>query len=441
MKISSLSVCFDIRNLKQTNKEETMKHITMSTKEINQIAIFEKLKKREITQILAAQILKLTSRQVRNKIKRYIKDGPGGLVHRRRGSLGNRAWCRKIRDQVMAIIKEYYPDFGPTFAAEKLAKHHAIFINKETLRKSMIKEGIWHGKKRKSKHCKLRERREIFGIMIQLDGSKHDWFEGRAPRCTLLVFIDDATSKIVWAEFVTGESVENVMHASYGYFWKYGLPFSMYVDNGSVFSVNTGNPDRTKVTQYERAVAELGIEMIHARSPQAKGRVERVNQTLQDRLVKEMRLANISTIDEANRFLREKYLDEHNAKFAVPAARLGDAHRPLDGYNLDRTLCIKEKRIVTNDFTISFHKRIVQIEPQSNVIVRPKDEVAVLKLLDGSLVLLLRSKQLSFTEVKKQRIKPIIERTYSNVYHRPAPNHPWRNYQAGIPQLAKMEVI
>lgn len=407
-----------------------MDHITMSRKEINQIVILERLKKGEIMQVVAAQILKLSPRQVRNKMQRFKEYGPAGLVHKRRSSTGNRAWAKEIRNKAMEIIKEYYPDFGPTFAVEKLAQNHAIYTNKETLRKAMIQEGIWRGKKHKIKHRKFRERKAIFGMMIQLDGSEHDWFEGRAPQCTLLVFIDDATSTIIWAEFVTGESVENVMCSSYKYFRKYGLPIALYVDNASVFRVNIGNSDRARITQYERAAKELDIEMIHARSSQAKGRVERVNKTLQDRLVKELRLANISTMAEANRFLREKYLDKHNAKFAVPAITSGDAHRPLDGYDLDHILCIKEKRIVANDFTISYRNQLLQIESQSKVIVRPKDEITVLKLLDHSLVLTTRGKQLPFTEIKKRPVKTKIERIYPNIYRKPALNHPWRSQWA-----------
>lgn len=403
-----------------------MDHITMSRKEINQIAIFEKLKKKEITQVVAAQMLKLGVRQMRNKMQRFNKQGPAGLVHRRRGTIGNRSWDKEIRALAIEIIREYYSDFGPTFAAEKLAQKHSVFVNRETLRRSMIKEGIWQFKRHRGKYRRLRERKAIFGLMIQLDGSEHDWFEGRAPRCTLLVFIDDATSKIVWAEFVTGESVENVMCASYKYFSKYGLPVSFYVDNGSVFRVNVGNSDHAKLSQFERAVKELGINMIHARSSQAKGRVERVNGTLQNRLVKELRLAGISSMEDANRFLQDKYIDEHNAKFAVPATNTGDAHRPLDGYDLDHILCIKEKRILTNDFTISYRNQLLQIEPQSKVIVRPKDTITVFKLLNHSLILTTRGKQLPFVKIKKRPIKPIIERTCSNVYHRPAPDHPWR---------------
>ncbi len=418
-----------------------MDHITMSRKEINQIAVFERLKQGAISLVLAAQMLSFSPRQVRNKRKRYEQCGPKGLVHRRRGMVGNRGWNEKIRNQAMAIIKEHYPDFGPTFAAEKLDEHHGITINRETLRQAMIKAGLWRGKQRKIKQRKLRERKDRFGVMIQLDGSDHDWFEGRAPRCTLLVFIDDATSTIVWAEFVTGESVENLMHSSYGYFWKHGLPVSMYADKAGVFKVNTYNLDQTKITQYHRALQELGIKLIQAHSPQAKGRVERANETLQDRLVKELRLAGISTMEDGNAFLRDVYLPKHNAKFAVAAAKEGNAHRSLDGYNLDRVLCVREKRVVTNDFTIYYHRRILQIQRTPQVIVRPKDEIIVLKLLDQSLVLLTRGKQLSFDEIEKRPTKPVIAGTYSNVYHRPATDHPWRSRRSTNPNGSCLSVV
>lgn len=422
-----------------------MEHYTMNTKEINQISVFEKLKKKELSQEVAAQALKLTARQIRNKMKRFCKEGPKGLIHKRRGTIGNRAWNKEIRKKAITIIKEHYYDFGPTFAAEKLEQNHGIFINRQSLRKAMIKEGIWQGKKRKAEHRRLRERKSTFGNMIQLDGSNHDWLEGRGERCTVLVFIDDATSAIVWAKFVTGESVENVMSASYEYFTKCGLPDSLYVDNGSVFKVNTNNPDHTKITQYERAVGELGIDIIHARSSQAKGRVERAHQTLQDRLVKELRLNNIATMEDANKFLQEKYLPVHNAKFSLPAITVGDAHRPIDGYNLDYILSIKEKRVLANDFTISYRKRLLQVEPTSTVILRPKDSITVLKLLNNSLVLLLRGKKLNFSEIRERPSKPAAPKVYSDSYHKPTFNHPWRNYlrkeNSKYPKSTQMEVI
>lgn len=403
-----------------------MENITMSRKECNQVGIFERLKQGMISVTLAAQMLNLTTRQVRNKRNRYEVEGAQGLVHRSRGKPGNRAWNEKVRKKALALIKEHYHDFGPTFAAEKLDEEHTIKISNEALRQAMIKAGIWRGKKRKIKHRELRERKAIFGLMIQLDGSDHDWFEGRVPKCTLLVFIDDARSEVVWAKFVREESLEDILRATYEYFSVHGLPASMYVDKAGVFRVNNNNEDDTRITQYHRALSELGIQLIHAHSAQAKGRVERVNETLQDRLIKEMRLAGISSMEAGNVFLQNVYLPKHNAKFAVAAAKLGNAHRPIKGYDLDNILCKKEKRVVTNDFTISYCKRILQIKRTPRVIVRPKDDIIVHERLDNSLMLFTRGKQLDFVEIKQRPHKPKPERIYSNVYHRPAANHPWR---------------
>lgn len=244
--------------------------------------------------------------------------------------------------------------------------------------------------------------------MIQLDGSPHDWFEGRGEKCTLLVFIDDATSEIVWLEFAKSESLEAVMKASSNYFKKYGLPGSFYTDYGSVFSVNTNNPERDKITQFERAMKELDIEVIHARSPQAKGRVERSNKTHQDRLVKEMRIKNISTIEEANCFLQTYYLAKHNILFAKEPADLTNAHRPIENVNLNNILCIKEKRKLMNDFTITYQKRILQLGKDQKAIIKPKDDITVYQHLDGSISLSIRRIKLFFKEIN-ERVK--VEKT------------------------------
>jgi hypothetical protein len=238
----------------------------------------------------------------------------------------------------------------------------------------MIRAGIWEGRKSRTKHRKKRERRSMRGIMIQLDGSPHDWFEGRGPKCTLLVFIDDATSQLLWLEFARSENESDVMRATRNYINRHGIPHEFYVDFGSVFSVNTNNPERDKKTQWERAVEELSIKVIHAHSPQAKGRVEKANDTLQDRLVKEMRLAGISSIEDANGFLREDYfIPKHNERFAVAPAQTGDAHRPLIGYDLDIIFCSRETRVLANDHTIVFNKRIFQLDRQQRTIIRPRD--------------------------------------------------------------------
>ncbi len=216
----------------------------------------------------------------------------------------------------------------------------------------MVKHGLWKPKQKRVKKRRRRERRSIFGVMTQLDGSPHHWFGEEYPECTLLVFIDDATSKLAWLELVKGESVEDVMKATMSYMKKHGIPLSLYVDYGSVFSVNVNNKERVRLTQYERAMKELGVEIIHARSPQAKGRVERSNRTHQDRLVKDVRLAKITTKEDANEYL-QSYMEKHNAKFAVEPAEKGNAHRPINA-NLDEIFVIRTTRVLQNDYTIIY---------------------------------------------------------------------------------------
>jgi hypothetical protein len=254
--------------------------------------------------------------------------------------------------------------------------------------------------------------------MVQLDGSTHDWFEGRAPKCTLLVFIDDATSKLLWLEFVKSESHIGVMKATRNYMTTHGIPCSFYVDFGSVFSVNLNNPERDKKTQWERVVAELSVEVLHAHSPQAKGRVERSNRTLQDRLIKEMRLAGVSSAEAANQFVRESdFISKHNQRFAIRPAQDGDAHKPTELHNLDDVFCLKEERILANDYTISHNKRILQLGAQQPTIIRPKNTITVKTYLDGSTRLLVRNAELVFSEINARKSKPIQPKTNTHVVH------------------------
>jgi len=260
------------------------------------------------------------------------------------------------------------------------------------------------------------------GMMVQCDGSPHDWFEGRAGQCTLLVFIDDATSEILWLEFAESESVKSLMQATKNYIERYGIPQSFYTDHGSVFHVNLNNPDGEKKTQWERACAQLGITVIHAHSPQAKGRVERCNQTMQDRLIKEMRLAGIASIEAANNYLlNSEFIKNHNARYAVKAAQQGDAHASRNAYDLTDIFSIQETRVVANDFTIIYGKRLFQIHKHQKTIIRPKDEIIVKLKLDGSIALVIRNVGLFFNEInarskpQKQEPKPC-----SNYIQRPS---------------------
>ena len=297
-----------------------MGYLTMSNKEREQVKVLERLKLKEITQKEAAAKLKISSRWVREKLKRYVEKGDIGLIHKNRGKESVRRWDDKEKQLTIDLLKSDWHGFGPKFTAEKLKELHKIKVDKETVRKAMMAAGIWQGKKRRNNHRKRRERRPMFGMMVQLDGSPHDWFEGRAGKCTLLVFIDDATSKILWLEFVDSESTMALLQATKNYIETHGIPHEFYVDHGGVFRVNLNNKDHEKITQWERAVEQMGITVIHAHSPQAKGRVERCNQTMQDRLVKELRLAGISSMEVANAYLRTShFIEKHNAEFSSEA--------------------------------------------------------------------------------------------------------------------------
>jgi Integrase core domain. len=411
----------------------------MSKRESEQLSIFEKLKRKEISQRAAAAALGLTERWVREKAKRYVLSGPIGLVHKSRGKASNLKWPKDQEDAAIELLRGPFEGFGPTFAAEKLEEVYKIKVCNETLRQAMIRNGLWSNKAQRAKHRKRRERMICRGIMTQLDGSPHDWFEGRGPWCTLLVFIDDATSEFLWLEFAESESTKAIMQATKNYVTACGCPGSFYVDFGSVFSVNTNNPERVKITQFERATQELGIRVIHATSPQAKGRVERANKTLQDRLVKELRLARISTIEEANAFIKSGYLKKHNTQFAITAVDPTDAHRPLTGQNLDAIFCGKEERVLMNDFTIMYNKHIFQLSKQQKTLLRPRERIMVSEQLDGKTTLSIRAIALNFTEISHRQTKPkevTIARPF--VYHKPAPTHPWRNYKLQ-PATIKME--
>lgn len=395
-----------------------MGKIIMSLKEKEQVLVFEQLKRKEISQVVAAQILKVSERWVRTKLKRYLKHGMQGLVHKSRGKPSKRAWNKDKRDFAIDLFKGIFLGFEPTYGAEKLKELYNITVNRETLRKQLILEGLWKAGKKRVTYRKWRQRKHCIGIMIQLDGSPHDWFEGRGPKCTLLVFIDDATSQLLWLEFAPSESFDAIMNATLKYFKKHGRPVSFYVDYGSVFSVNTNNPERDKLTQFERAMKELNVEVIHARSPQAKGRVERVNRTLQARLTKDMRLAGISTIETANAFIQNGYLDLHNQKFAEKAAQPGNAHRSIAEFDLRNVFCIKEKRLLQQDFTLSYKNRKLQLLKHQKAVIKPKDQIIVHEHFNGDVSLWVRGIGLTFEEIgqRKIRIKSAVDYVHIHKY-------------------------
>ena len=318
----------------------TEEFITMSQQEVLRLQIMEKLKDRTLSQSEASKILKISCRQVKRLVRTYRQQGAKGLASKKRDKPSNNRLREEVKQNILALIKDKYADFGPTFLGEKLLENHDIAISKETLRQLMIAENLWQTKRRKkAKIHQMRERRSCFGELIQIDGSPHDWFEDRGDKCCLIVFIDDATSRIVSLRFEETETTAGYFRAAKTYIAQYGLPMAFYSDKHGIFRVNM--PDCDSETQFGRAARELGIEIICAHSPQAKGRVERSNQTLQDRLVKEMRLLGISDIEAANAYLPE-FWQKHNSKFAVEPKSNTDAHVKLIGdENLDLIFCYK----------------------------------------------------------------------------------------------------
>lgn len=274
--------------------------ITMTTKELHRIEILSLVQDKRLTQVKASERLGISTRHFRRIFNDYLEDGPKALANKRRGKPSGRAMDKNLENKAIELIADKYSDFGPTLAAEKFSELHNINISIEKLRQLMIKNGLWETRKNKLvKSYQPRYRRERYGELIQVDGSDNDWFEGRAPRCTLLVYIDDATSKLMHLKFVTCESTFSYSEATKEYLLKHGRPTSFYSYKHSVFRPNNKNEKLSGdgITQFGRALDELNISLICANTSQAKGRVERANKTLQGRLPKELRLKNISNIN------------------------------------------------------------------------------------------------------------------------------------------------
>jgi len=418
-----------------------MEAVTMSRKELDRVGILTNVKEGTMSKREAAAKLSLSIRQVKRLWSTYKQSNydPASLVHLLRGLPSNHRIDETVMNRAIGLVKTEYSDFGPTFAAEKLNEVHGISIGHDTLRRAMIAAGIWTvgGPHQPAVHP-WRERRAVRGELVQADGSPHAWFEDRAPKFTLIQFIDDATGEVLALELAKSESTHALMTTTWHLLNDHGRPRAVYVDRGGVFKVNIHNENDEKITQYERALTELGIELIHARSPQAKGRVERGFQTHQDRLVKELRLAGISTMTAANAFIRDVYLPKHNAKFARLARQAGDVHRSVDGYDLDAILANREERIVTNDLTIRYKTRWLQLTPKQRTIVRPKHVVTVSEHLDGRLTIWHGRTNLDFTELPKQptrQLVPDLRQSIPRVPYKPAKNHPWRNYYQPVSVL------
>lgn len=360
-----------------------------------------------------------TDRTIRRQLARLEHEGPAFLQHGLKGQPSHNRIPDRETKQIERLLRERYPDFGPTFAAEKLLEFHGVDRDPKTIRRIQVRLGLFTPRRalKKVAHRFWRMRRSTFGEMVQFDGSYHPWLEdrlfdaqGRSAELCLLLAVDDATGNILDAQFAPHEGVLPVMGFWLAYAHIHGLPKSVYLDRFSTYSMNVKlaaeNPDT--LTQFERAAKEAGVDVIHAYSPQAKGRVENAFGTLQDRLVKELRLRNILTVEEANAFLRKTFIPSYNRKFGKAPARLGDLHRKPTERELRDILphvfCRREHRVIQNDFTVPYKTRRFQLLPTPRLAVRPKEQVEVHEFPNGSVSLLIRGKKANFHPLPKRQI-------------------------------------
>jgi hypothetical protein len=410
----------------------------MSQQELERVEVIALRQSGYLSQAEAARRLGVTERQVRRLEARMVMHGAAGLRSARRGRPSNRRIAPTVVSQAAALIRAHYRDFGPTLASECLQEHHGIALSKETVRQLMITARLWRPRRGpKARLYAMRERRPCFGELIQIDGSLHAWFEDRGPTCCLLVFIDDATSRLTQLRFLPRECTLGYMQTLHGHIRQHGLPMALYSDQHGIFRINVGNTRDDHVSQFGRALATLGIESICATSPQAKGRVERANATLQDRLVKAMRLAGIASIDTANAWLPE-FVARHNARFAVIPADVRDAHVPHptehDGA-LRRILSKHYPRTLSNQLSCQFHSTLLQAHTASSGSSLRGAKVTVLEHFDQSFELRWKNVSLPFATLTKARGAPPAQ-TRKEVLAKPRPvrpaaNHPWRTTPIG----------
>ena len=410
--------------------------ILMSRKERRRLELLSRVRDRVLKLVKAAELMSVSYRQAKRIWRRYEQEGDAGIVHRLRGQRSHRAKPSAQREAILVQYREKYPDFGPTLAAEYLAKE-GLAIDHETLRRWLMAAGQWQPRRPQHRHRQWRERRAHCGELIQMDGSHHDWFERRRAPAVLMVMIDDATNR-TYARFFEQETTLAAMETFARYSRRYGLPQALYVDLDSIYrtdrepTLNEQLRDEPPVTQFGRAMRELAVGIVPAYSPQAKGRVERRNGLLQDRLVKALRLAGIADLDGANELLDQQFLQQLNRRFTVIAAKAQDLHRPIgrDG-KLDEVLSIQDYRVVAHDRTLRWENRFFQLLPRKTDPGLIGRRIVVRQLRDGRLQLLwagqpLRWKELparpQSTAALPRPNRPSVPRISQ------ATHHPWRNF-------------
>lgn len=373
--------------------------IEMSQNERDVLKIMEPVLRGERTQAAAAEMLGLCVRQVRRIQRKLELGGDAAIVHGLRGQPSNHQPDPDLKAEALRLYRELYPDFGPTFAAEKLADVHRLEVCPGTLRRWLLDAGLWTRKRRRETHRSRRPRRACFGELVQMDASIHDWLEGRGASLVLITMIDDATSRLM-ARFYTEATTETHMDLLGRWLRKYGRPLALYTDRHSIFEAQVkGEVLPNETTQFGRALKELGIDLIRARSPQAKGRVERSFDTAQDRWVKELRLAGAETAPQANAVLT-RLVPAHNRQFAKQAKESTDAHRELGpGHDLAAILSIQSERTVSNDYVVRFENESYQLLPPPEPGLR-NGKVVVEKRLDGKVALRFRGKYLKWRKIR-----------------------------------------
>jgi transposase len=420
----------------------------MSEEEVRRAGVLKRVKSGELTQVEAADILGVSYRQLKRIYVRYRESGAKGLAHGNAGKPSNRARPAKERERILKIVRKEYGGgagerLGPTLAAEHLEEDHGIAVDAETLRRWMLAEGLWTKERKRKPYRQRRARRAHFGELVQMDGSFEKWLEERGPRGCLIHMVDDATSTSL-GKFSDEESTWAVADTLRAWVTTYGIPKALYVDWKNVYH-HTATAKQKElgiepVSQFGRMCRKLGIELIGANSPQAKGRVERGHGTHQDRLIKKMRLKRISTYEEANRYLEKTYLAQHNAKYAVQARDAADYHvavgRRLD---LDQVFCLEEERKVSQDWVVQYGTRWLQIERHSQkALVRSGATVLVREHRNGSLTLWLNQTKLLWHELAerpKKAIAPRKPKSTNTAKRSPAQDHPWREQSRAAARL------
>lgn len=402
--------------------------IIMSVKELRRLHVIQQVLERKMKQVQAAEVLGLTDRQIRRLVKRVGVEGERGLVHRSRGRPSNRAMDRKVKARVLRLYQAQYSDFGPTLAAEKLTERDRIKISDETLRLWLKQALVDYPRRRKRAHRQWRERKRYCGQMVQMDGSHHNWLEGRGPACVLMGYVDDATGR-VFGRFYEYEGTVPALDSFKRYIGRHGIPVAVYLDKHTTYkstaqaTIEEQLEGKRPMSQFERALDELGVEVLHAHSPQAKGRVERLFGTFQDRLIKEMRLAEIKTIEQANEFLAG-YLPIYNRRFTVKPAEAVDLHRSAPSpRDLEGILCIKTERVLRNDFTIAYKGNLYQIESPTKA-----KKVTIQDRLGGSMWVLHQGQPLRYQQIMTRPLKasePSTTLLSRPRARKPLANHPW----------------